>query len=195
MDGRIAEEFPSIASARDAAAQKEYSTAVDIYTEVLEAAREKYDQKSEAMLGRKESVTFADGDEDLEIAWELLEICRLTFENTGNEPMLRRAHFLLGEILLNNNKIEEALAEYGRADNDNETLFRKALCYEFMGEYREGIALLEQIRSENEEFMDEVNMEILMMRQKEDEKAARPKNTKPVDDDEIINIDMNVKRR
>lgn len=224
MDERIVKEFPSIASARDAVAHKEYSTAVDTYTEVLEAARGVYDQKSEIMcaiyleysqalislsftqnydnickLSRKESITFADCDEDLEIAWELLEICRLTFETSGNGPMLRRTHFLLGEILLNNNKVEEALAEYERADCDSETLFRKALCYEFMGDYEQSIAILEQIKSENKELMEEVDLEILILRNKECTKAleddTKPVDEKPIDADEIINIDMNVRRK
>lgn len=150
-------------------------------------------------LNRKESITFVDCDEDLEIAWELLEICRLTFGETNNGPMLRRTHFLLGEILLNNNKLEDALAEYEQADCDNETLFRKALCYEFMGDYKQSIAILEQIKSENKEFMEEVNLEILMLRNKESTKAvendSKPENEKPISDDEIINIDMNVKRK
>lgn len=224
MDERIVKEFPSVSSARDAVARNEYGTAVDTYSEVLEAARSLYDQKSEIMcaiyleysqalislsftqnydnickLSRRESITFVDCDEDLEIAWELLEICRLTFEETSNGPMLRRTHFLLGEILLNNNKVEEALAEYEQADCDSEALFRKALCYEFMGDYKQGIAILEQIKSENKEFMEEINLEILTLRNKESTKVlendSKSEEEKPINTDEIINIDMNVKRR
>lgn len=217
MQKRIAKEFPSITHARASVSQKEYSLAVDIYSDILEAAEKAYDQRSEEMcliyleythalislcfahnydklskLSRKEKIDFFDCDEDLETAWSLLEICRLTFTEISNEKMLRKTHFLLGEILLNNDKMEEALCEYEKAGEDDETVYRKALCYEFMGQYARSIELLRGIKSQNAELMDEISLEIMTLENKKVEEPVEKKKDE-VNNDEVISV--NVKRK
>ena len=219
MENRICSEFPSIATARACVTQKEYGMAADIYSEVLETAAEKYDQRSETMcmiyleyshalislffsnnydklrkLSLKEKITFQDNDDDLETAWSLLEICRITFEEQKNTAMLVRTHFLLGEVLLNNDKMEEALAEYEKAEQNSETAFRKALCYEFLGDYRRSIQTLEEIKTDNEEMKREIELEITLLENKKIEEVAHEEKKEP-DSSEVINISMNIRKK
>lgn len=220
IESLLIEQFPSILSARSCLGQKDFAMAAEIYSEILDSAKNLYKEDSEQMCNiyleyshSLISASFAanydkvqrlsagatskmiDDADDLEIAWNLLEICRVTFTALKNQEKLMRTHFLLGEVLLNNNKMEEAILEYEKSEQNDETLFRKALCYEFLGELKKCVELLKKIKTENSELREEIEVEIEVIEGKiENEKKEEvPKILKDEEleqnsDEEVIEI-------
>lgn len=216
-------EFPSIVEARGYVERKQYEDALDIYSEILEEAKTRHDEISTFMcsiyleysstlissffasnfdklqrLANRQRVNLSEDDNDLEIAWELLELCRITYTKVNDIHNLNRTYFLLGELLLNDNKIEEALEEYNKCMIDNEVLYRKALCYEFLNKFDESIGILRSINTDSKEFAKEISDEIKLLENKiviPDIKNEIEKKIKDYNENDVLNIDSLVKKK
>lgn len=221
MKEELKNKFPSIVEARVCINQKEYEYAVEIYSEVLEEARKHYEETSLLMcylyleyssalislsfetnfnrlqrMANRESFTLENGN-DLEIAWELLEISRITFTEINDSVNLNRTYYLLGEVLLNDNKIEEALSEYNKCINTDEVLYRKALCYEFLNDYPKAISILKSINTLNSELMNEIKEEISLLEGKlgKENNVELEQKINNINEEEVMNVDSLIKKK
>jgi tetratricopeptide (TPR) repeat protein len=155
----VFEQFPELEKARTLSVQKNYSHAAEAYSSLLESMAKKepedsvgmclvYMEYARALLLANEEILVRRSDsedaDDLEIAWELLEICRHTFQREGMRRELIKTHSLLSEVSQESNNFQEAredlesalelgIKEYGESDRRTaEIYFRLAMNYEMM---------------------------------------------------------------
>ncbi|KAF9764661.1 hypothetical protein NGRA_0391 [Nosema granulosis] len=137
----LEETFPKIVTARASVAQGQYEHALEIYSELLdivnpddESVPYLYVEYSNALIKNandyfmEEVAKIAESrgfnlldrqniEDDLESAWNLLEISKSAFTILRDDQQLATTHFLLGEISLLNNRYTEAIHDYTEAIN------------------------------------------------------------------------------
>lgn len=154
---RAVEKYSLVGKARTLSIQKDYRDASEVYSEVLETmAREEgeeslaiclvYMEYAQSLLLANEELIVMKKEEieDLEIAWEVLEIAKQVFEREGARKELLQTYALLSEISLESNNfgqsledlgrsLEIAVEEYGESDRRvGEIYFRMAMNYEML---------------------------------------------------------------
>lgn len=131
----LEETFPSIAEARASVAQGAFEHGIEIYCEILETANPNdecvpylYLEYADALIksadaffvreieriSSRQGIDLSerkDAEDDLETAWDLLEICRSAFTILKDYGSMATTQFLLGEICLLNNQFLEAVHE------------------------------------------------------------------------------------
>jgi tetratricopeptide (TPR) repeat protein len=132
----LEELYPSIIEARAAIAQGSLEHGIDIYCEILKEINPEsaslpyiYIEYADALIKNcnaffmremeriveRKGVSLADKEEaedDLENAWNLLEICKQSFTILKDYDFLASTWNLLGEICMLNNKFDEAIHEF-----------------------------------------------------------------------------------
>lgn len=241
----LAETFPMLSEARASIAQGEFEHGIEIYSEILsdmnpddEKIPYLYIEYADALIkssdmffieeiskisGRK-GLNLEDrkgAEDDLEIAWNLLEICKNAFSILKDYSMLARTRFLQGEICLLNNEFRDGLHEFIECVAVMDKIYEKdcfryadiyqslANCYEFLGDFEKGreyydkaigIYRAEQERRESEEEKNEICDVITELLQKATElryKKEKLENTDLPDDPESDDmfIDINACKR
>lgn len=83
-------------------------------------------------------------DEDLEIAWDSLELCRVTFEIINDRDKLCKTHKGLGDIYNLNNEFEKSINEYMVAINYSDNKFVYAELIECIADNYEKLENIEK---------------------------------------------------
>lgn len=171
--------YPTLSKARICANQANYSMASDLYSEVLTELIAHFPQDTpelcrvyidyafslvqncvqfftnEYLNLATHQASFSDKrkntEDDLEIAWSVLEIARVVLAKDKLASM--RIRYLLGEILLLNNNFNDAICEYTesmalseiKGSKYCECLLKIASCHEFMKDYEEANVSLKKI--------------------------------------------------
>lgn len=232
--------FPSLREARASVQQGAFEHGIEIYCEILENVNpddEKvpylYLEYADALIKSSNSFFIEEiskisnrqgldlrerkeTEEDLEIAWDLLEICRNAFTILKDYGSLATSQFLLGEISLLNNRFHDALHELTECVSTMDKVYEKddvkyvdvylsmANCYEFMEDFsmsREyynkaiGVYRAEQGRKSSEEVVEAIGDIITELVQKSSELEYKKKRSEdvglpssPEDDDAVIDI-------
>lgn len=169
----IMKEYPLIEKARALSVQKDYAHAAETYSALLEAVAKDepedsvnmcliYLEYAKALLLANEDVivTKAPGHEvmdDLEIAWEVLEIARRVFEKEDMRGELIKTYSLLSEVSLESNNFQDSLGDleaclnltvekYGAEDRRTaEIYFRMAMNHELMENTGKAAELVEKV--------------------------------------------------
>jgi tetratricopeptide (TPR) repeat protein len=226
MEEKLTNEFPLLKTARACCTQKQYTFAADIYSEIIESAEEVYGKESEEIfflyveychalvsevhvrnidtmnkLMNKQTVT-VENEDMLEIAWTLLELCRIYYEKTDNKEKLNKVHFLLGEVCLNNDRVEDALSEYCLCDEEDvDVLNNKAFCLEFLKRYDECVDTLKKIDlSKYPELKEEIQNKIEVTRERQNrpiEIIQKTKAESPAfsEEEKVIDINKLIRRK
>ncbi|EJW02181.1 hypothetical protein EDEG_03377 [Edhazardia aedis USNM 41457] len=245
FEDEVFSKFPEIKEARLCANQQNYNLASELYSDFLNKLSEKgfkqddplmcyiYIEYASAliesaalffveeleMLANCKSTSAsrkAEKEDDLEIAWNILEIAKLVFLELDDKENLLRIYFLLGEIQVLNNQFDDAIAEYNNCyeiliatsksptNKMSECLWKIATCYEFMKNYEEAckclnkiIALYEKSKEELGDKADQLIQEIKEKLEDFDHLAEIKKHKsqdktpiKPMIDDNVV-IDIN----
>ncbi|CAD26554.1 HISTONE-BINDING PROTEIN N1/N2 [Encephalitozoon cuniculi GB-M1] len=236
----LTEAFPLLLEARASVTQGEFEHGIAIYSELLESMNpddEKvpyvYIEYADALI-KSSNVFFIEeisrisgrkglnleerkgAEDDLEIAWNLLEICKSAFSILKDYAMLARTRFLQGEICLLNNEFRDGLHELVECVAVMDKIYEKdcfkyadvylslANCYEFLEDFEMskeyydkaiGIYRAEQERRESDEEKNEICDVITELLQKGTElryKKERLENVdlpdEPESDDMFIDI-------
>ncbi|KAI5190604.1 hypothetical protein NECID01_1045 [Nematocida sp. AWRm77] len=170
----IKEKYPILRKARALFVQRDYERAIEIYAEVLEKMAEEepdtglmhsfiYLEYAKALIMSNDKIVInpkleEDQEflEDLEIAWEVLEIARTTFQEHGMEKEQLRVHLLLSEISEETNNyasmktdLEEALKLSQKHEPESrdtaQILFKLALVEDVLGDKPKAKALMEEV--------------------------------------------------
>lgn len=165
--------FPQLKEAQAYSKHRNYTSALEVYTEILNDLEENTEEYSyilleysqclidcimyqselnyKRILQTKTPTEDQEIEEDLENAWECLETCRLYFEDLSNRNKLSEVHKSLGDVLCLQNYFEEGKVEYHKAldycDDDNasiQILECIADCYRNMKMTKESIETYEQ---------------------------------------------------
>lgn len=189
----LTQKYPNIQKARLCANQQNYSMASDLYSEVLNELSSAYPQDdinvcriyidyanslicncekyfTEEYLNIVNHHTIVSHqrksiEDDLEIAWNVLEIAKVVLQKDKLASI--KIRFLLGEILLLNNHFNEAICEYTESmalserqgTKYCECLLKIASCHEFMKNYAEANVSLKKITEIYEESKGEIEDE------------------------------------
>lgn len=137
----LEETYPKIVNARASIAQGQYEHALEIYSELLDIVNPDdetvpylYVEYSHALIKNaneyfmEEVANIAESrgfsllnrqniEDDLETAWNLLEVSKSAFTILRDDMQLATTHFLLGEISLLNNQYNEAIHDYTESIN------------------------------------------------------------------------------
>lgn len=168
---KLEDAFPSLIEARASVAQGAFEHGIEIYCEILDRVNpddEKvpyiYLEYADALIRNSNSffvdeiskISSKNGldlnerretEEDLETAWNLLEICRNAFIILKDYHSLTTTRFLLGDICLLNNEFRDALHELTECVSTMDKIYEKddiryadvylslANCYEFMEDF------------------------------------------------------------
>lgn len=171
-------QFPDLQKARACANQDNHAMASDLFSDVLNALTAQHPQDDPAVcyiyidyanslvrnctqFFTSEYLNIANHagashgrrsiEDDLEIAWNVLEIAKVVLQKDRLASM--KIRYLLGEILLLNNNFNDAVCEYteSMALSDKhgtkycECLLKIASCHEFMKDYGEANVSLRKI--------------------------------------------------
>ncbi|KAM0673029.1 hypothetical protein GVAV_003520 [Gurleya vavrai] len=199
MEQDLIKTFPNVLTARSCASQQNFEMAADIYSEILESAIQKYPEDSpiiciiyleyaSALINSCE-IHFqneislissynapklsekVEKEDDLIIAWEVLEISKNVFTAAKESEHLAQAYYLLAEIQLLNNEFLDALKDYTNAITELEKikkektvrycecLYKIAICNEFLKYFDESLVCLEKIKKIYENCEDELGFE------------------------------------
>ncbi|ADM11484.1 putative histone-binding protein N1/N2 [Encephalitozoon intestinalis ATCC 50506] len=241
----LAEAFPLLSEARASIAQGEFEHGIGIYSEILEGVNpddEKvpylYIEYADALIKSSdmffiEEISKISGrkglnleerkgaEDDLEIAWNLLEICKNAFNILKDYSMLARTRFLQGEICLLNNEFRDALHELVECVAVMDKIYEKdcfkyadvylslANCYEFLQDFERskeyydktiGIYRAEQEQKESEEEKNEISDVITGLLQKATELKYKKEKLENVDlpdepESDDVFIDINACKR
>jgi tetratricopeptide (TPR) repeat protein len=171
----LEEHYPSIIEARAAIAQGSFEHGIDIYCEILKKTNPEsanlpyiYIEYADALIKNsnaffmreiekivgKKAVNLAEREEvedDLENAWNLLELCKQSFIILKDYGFLASTWNLLGEICMLNDKFDEAIHEfaecletmkkaYGNTTDIKyaDVYLSMARSYEFLGDFEMG---------------------------------------------------------
>ncbi|KAM0684882.1 hypothetical protein COBT_003909, partial [Conglomerata obtusa] len=185
MDDELLKLFPEIQTARACSVQDNHELATEIYSEILTEASSSYEKDSQtlcllyleyaesliknceeyfikeiSMISAYKAVTLsekADKENDLVIAWDVLEIAKSVYIASKQSFYLSRSYFLLAEIQLLNNNFLGAINDYTNAMEELikvklqksviycECLYKIATCNEFMKYYDESVNCLRKM--------------------------------------------------
>jgi tetratricopeptide (TPR) repeat protein len=202
----LEENYPKIESARASIAQGQYEHALEIYSEILDSVNPDdetvpylYVEYSNALIKNaneffmEEVAAIAENrgfslldrhniEDDLESAWNLLEISKSAFTILRDDKHLATTHFLLGEISLLNNQYKEAIHDYTESINtflkiydeaDLELLdvyLSMANAYEFSEDfdmgifyYKKAIVVYKRVEESSLEVLDKENVNGLIV--------------------------------
>jgi len=232
--------FPLIDEARASIAQGEFEHGIGIYTEILETV-DPDDGKSPyiyleyanalimnanmffmdevSRISAKRGLNLEErkwAEDDLETAWNMLEICKNAFVILKDYSCLARSRFLLGEICLLNNEFRDGLHELVECVAVMDKIYEKdyvgyadvylsiSTCYEFLEDFAMSkeycnkavmVYNAEKERSSSEESKNEICDVIGELLQKANElgyKEQRIENaglpSEQESDDVVINI-------
>lgn len=170
----LEEVLPEIRDARAYSKHRRYSSALQVYVEILNDISQDSEEYNHVLLEYAqcllEYIMFKtemdykkileaqslddreDVEDDLENCWECLEACRLAFEDLNNRPKLSEVFKGLGDVQCLKNMFEEGKEEYLRAIDycdDNyasiELLECVADCYKSLKQYDEALRYYNQI--------------------------------------------------
>lgn len=165
--------FPQIKEAQAYSKHRNYSSALEVYSDILSDLEENSEEYSYVLLEyskclidcimyqfemdyrrilETKNVTVDDEiEEDLENAWNCLETCRLHFEDLENRSKLSEVHKGIGDVLCLQNNFDEGKIEYHKALDYNEDEHASiqileciADCYRNMDMLKESIETYEQ---------------------------------------------------
>ncbi|TBU20906.1 hypothetical protein CWI38_0010p0010 [Hamiltosporidium tvaerminnensis] len=218
-------------------AHNEYDMASEVYSEVLSAAENIYDQNDpnlckiyleyaaslirgseehfvnelEKMVSKR--TVGSSRDDDLNIAWDVLEISKSVFIANKDHNDLAQTFYLLGDILLLNNDFTGAITEYvssiveikkcaGKNTlSESEVFYKMATCYEFMEEYEKCVEFLIKMKGISREVDEELNCKIKEVLYKKGEKEKKEKiargevTEEESESGEVIDINMNKRQK
>lgn len=137
FETRLEEEFPELLEARSYIRHKKYSSALELFVQILEEVDESSEEyfyllleytqciieniffetemNYRKILQTRNPIEENEIEEDLENAWECLELCRLSFEQLSNGKKLAEVYKGLGDVQSLKNCFKEAVDEYKKA--------------------------------------------------------------------------------
>lgn len=235
--------FPGLNTARICANKENHQMAAEIYSEILiEAAKnfkeddprlcriyveyassliincEDFFTNELSLLANHKVVNSSEKqiiEDDLENAWNLLEIAKIVLAK--EKVLLSKIYYLLGEILILNNNFLDAITEYKEclvlcepSKRHCDALLKIASCYEFLKMYEESNAHLNEIlliyeknRSlvgdcKADEIIEEMKFRMgeNLKKKKMDEDVTLQSTDDVIDDEKVvININANKKKK
>ncbi|KAF7683663.1 hypothetical protein TCON_1136 [Astathelohania contejeani] len=227
-----------IEQARVCVNQKQYQMAIDIYSDILNKASALYSvddpvlaelyleyanalicNSHELFISELQSIlkmkaaALPDKEDDLEIAWNVVELAKNTFMVTKDHYNLYRAYFYLGEILILNNEFSESIKEYANSITEldivsgngkdmtyNSQYFeiysRIASAYEFLKDYQNSSLYYKkcldlQKNNGSEAVVDELKFRIESLKEKDMELNVGRETEETIENDDKPIIDIN----
>lgn len=165
--------FPQIKEAQAYLKHGNYSSALEVYTEILNDIDQDTEEYSHILLQYAQCLLDCvmyqsemnykriiqikkpsednEIEEDLENAWECLETCRLYFEDLENHSKLAEVHKGIADILCLQNNFKDGKVEYYKALDFNENELQSieileciADCYRNMDQFKESIDIYKE---------------------------------------------------